>query len=98
MQDVRERLRQRLEAEYGVDEAGILMDRPPGGWSDLVTNESLDQRLIALRSEFDAKLDALRFELVATMEREIRAQTWRLITAMAFFVTLMGGYFAVARP
>jgi hypothetical protein len=91
MQEVRERLRQRLESEYGVDEAGILMDRPPGGWSDLVTNESLN-----------AKLDAVRFEVIATMEREIRAQTWRLLTVQvtttASFAALVGVFIAVARP
>jgi hypothetical protein len=34
----------RLEELVGVSGADILLDRPPGGWSDLVTNESLDQR------------------------------------------------------
>ncbi len=70
-----------------MDEAAILMDRPPGGWSDLLTNEVLN-----------AKLDALRFELVATMEREIRTATWRLITAMASFAAVIGVFIAVARP
>ena len=60
------------------EEASILMDRPPGGWNDLVTNQMLD-----------AKLDALRFELVAVMERGLRAQTWRLTTALLATVTLM---------
>ena len=58
------------------------MDRPPGGWNDLVTNQMLD-----------AKLDALRFELIATMERGFRAQTWRIVgstfVAFGLFATLM---------
>jgi hypothetical protein len=47
------------------------MDRPPGGWNDLVTNQMLD-----------AKLSALEHKLVATLERGFRTQTWRLLTAM----------------
>jgi hypothetical protein len=35
--DVRIRLRQKLEAAFGAEEASFLMDRPPGGWNDLVT-------------------------------------------------------------
>ena len=77
-EDVRVRLRAKLESTFGSEEASILMDRPPGGWNDLVTNQMLD-----------AKLDALRFELVATMERGFRAQTWRLTTALLATVTLM---------
>ena len=77
-EDVRLRLRAKLESTFGSEEASILMDRPPGGWNDLVTNQMLD-----------AKLDALRFELVATMERGFRAQTWRLTTALLATVTLM---------
>jgi hypothetical protein len=44
----------------------------------------------------------LRFELVATMEREIRAQTRRLltvhVTTTASFAALVGAFIAVARP
>ncbi len=42
------------------------MDRPPGGWSDLVTNQVLD-----------AKLDALEHRLVsvrATLRPELRTE------------------------
>ena len=74
-EDVRVRLRTKLEAAYGAEEASYLMDRPPGGWNDLVTNQVLD-----------AKLDALRYELVATMERGFKTQTWRLMGAI--FVAL----------
>ena len=45
VEEARERLRQQLEEDYGVEGAGILMDRPPGGWSDLVTKDYLDARL-----------------------------------------------------
>ena len=39
--------------------ADILLDRPPGGWSDLVTNQSLDLRFAAFEERVDRKLDAL---------------------------------------
>ena len=71
IEEVRVRLRTKLKAAFGAEEASILMDRPPGGWNDLVTNQVLE-----------ARLDALKFELVATMERGFRVQTWRLLGAM----------------
>jgi hypothetical protein len=69
--DVRVRLRQKLEAAFGAEEASILMDRPPGGWNDLVTNQMLD-----------AKLTAMEHRLIATMEREFKNQTWKLLSAV----------------
>ena len=57
--EVSTRLRARLEEEYGVDEAAILMDRPPGGWNDFVTNASLHRELSALEGRIDLKLEAL---------------------------------------
>ena len=82
IEDARVRLRTKLESAFGAEEASILMDRPPGGWNDLVTNHVLD-----------AKLEALRFELIATMERGFRAQTWRLVAsnfvAFGLFATLV---------
>lgn len=81
MEDVRVRLRTKLESAFGAEEASILLDRPPGGWNDLVTNQVLD-----------AKVDALEHRLIATMEREFRAQTWRLtgatFVAFGLFATL----------
>jgi hypothetical protein len=70
-EDVRVRLRTKLEKAFGAEEASILMDRPPGGWNDLVTNQMLE-----------ARLAALEHKLVATMERGFRNQTWRLLGAM----------------
>jgi len=63
--DVRTRLRARLEQEYGVDEASVLMDRPPGGWGDLVTHESLHRELTAMESRMDLKLEALEARIDA---------------------------------
>ena len=49
--DVRVRLRRKLEEAFGAEEASILMDRPPGGWTDLVTNQTFDLKMDALRAE-----------------------------------------------
>lgn len=77
--EVRIRLRRKLEEMLGVDEADLLMDRPPGGWSDLVTQASLDRTL-------DLRLAALQHELAGTFHREMTLQTWRLIGAMTALV------------
>lgn len=90
VEEISARLRARLQQEYGMDEANILMDRPPGGWGDLVTNRSLDERLAEFAATLDAKLDAKldhRFEvfehkLAAWMEREFRAQTRYMVTTI----------------
>jgi hypothetical protein len=56
-------LRTRLEELVGVSGAEILMDRPPGGWSDLVTTHTLDLRFAAFEERADRKLDALEARL-----------------------------------
>ncbi len=56
-------LRTRLEELVGMSGAEILMDRPPGGWSDLVTNHTLDLRFTASEERFDRKLDTLAANL-----------------------------------
>jgi hypothetical protein len=70
--DVRQRIRIKLEQLLGPEEASWLMDRPPRGWSDLVTNETLGLKLDALRSGFHADLERLS----ASVDRRLRAQTW----------------------
>ena len=93
IEDVRVRLRTKLESAFGAEEASILMDRPPGGWNDLVTNQVLDAKFDALRFELVAQMADLRGELIATMERGFRAQTWRLagstFVAFGLFATLV---------
>ena len=42
-----------------MEEASILMDRPPGGWSDLVTNQTLDLKIDVLRSDLRAEMSLL---------------------------------------
>jgi hypothetical protein len=104
----RMRLRTRLEELVGMSGAEYLMDRPAGGWSDLVTNHTLDLRFAASEERFDRKLDALdarmerrfdaidhrfdRFEheLLAQVDRRLRAQSWvtisTIIAALAVIV------------
>ena len=96
VEDVRVRLRRQLEDAFGVEEASILMDRPPGGWSDLVTNQTLDLKVDILRSdmsqlrtELRAEIGDLRSELKvdmanlsASVDRRLRAQTWMMMTTM----------------
>jgi hypothetical protein len=77
-EDVHVRSRTKREAAFGAEEASMLMDRPPGGWNDLATTQV-----------FEAKLDAVRHELVATMERGFTTQSWRLTTALIASITLM---------
>ena len=95
--EVRLRLRRKLEEAFGVEEAALLMDRPPGGWGDLATRRDLE----ALEVRFDLKLDALEHKLIATMEAGFRSQTWRLITtliaAMGVQTAVMAALITVAR-
>ena len=108
-EEVRTRLRRRLAEEYGMDEADLLLDRPPGGWDDLVTKDWLHLELGALEARMDARFAAIdaRFAVFdvrfAAMEerlgsserafgtiesrldeiaRELRSQTWRLVTVL----------------
>jgi len=46
-----------------VSGAEILMDRPPGGWGELVTNHTLDLRFTVSEERFDRKLDSLESRL-----------------------------------
>ena len=58
-QPVQLRLRRKLEELVGVEEADLLMDRPPGGWSSLVTKDWLDERLTHERELLDERFRGL---------------------------------------
>ncbi|MGH9027638.1 MAG: hypothetical protein ACRDWD_16210 [Acidimicrobiia bacterium] len=108
VEEVRVRLRRKLEGAFGAEEASYLMDRPPGGWSDLVTNPILDAKFVAVDHRFDAvehrfdarfdvfdaKLDALENRVLAAVDRRLRAQTW---VSTSTLVTGLGLAFAIAR-
>jgi hypothetical protein len=84
VEEVRARLRRQLEETYGVEGAAILMDRPPGGWNDLVTNQTLDLKLDTLEYKIHAELAALS----ASVNRRLRAQTWITTTTLIAGLTL----------
>ena len=93
-----------------MDEADLLLDRPPGGWDDLVTKEWLHLELGVVNARLDA-IDS-RFtrleERVGSLEgrfdkldarlddiaRQLRSQTWKLVTVL---VAGMGIAIGVAR-
>ena len=68
------------------------MDRPPGGWSALVTKDHLRLELAAMESRIDGKFDALRAEI----ERGFRDQAWRMLGAFVAFAAVLGGVFTAA--
>jgi len=95
--EVRERLRQQLEEDYGVEGASYLLDRPPGGWSDLVTKDYLDARLEALENKLRVEIAGVRTEVadvraaLADLRTEIKHQTismlrWLVPTVFAAIV------------
>jgi hypothetical protein len=69
-EEVRVRLRRRLVEEYGVEEADMLLDHPPGGWGELVTRDWLQLVLDARFATMGQSIDA-RF---ATMGQSIDAR------------------------
>jgi hypothetical protein len=95
------RVRRTLEEKLGVEEASYLMDRPVGGWSELVTNHTLDLKFEALDHRFEAldhRFEALESRLLAEMDRRFTEQTWKLlsavIAAMALMSAIFGGFLA----
>ena len=71
-----------------VEEDSYLTDRPPGGWSELVTTPVLDAHLVALRHEIVAQMH----REFAALHRELRDQTWRL-TTVVIAAMVMGALF-----
>ncbi len=84
--EVRMRLRRKLEEAFGMEEADMLMDRPAGGWGDVVTNasirptfdgidhrfEAIDRRFEAIDRRFDG---SIRYEhKIDTLRFELRSE------------------------
>ena len=70
--EARLRLRRELEEAFGAEEASILLDRPPGGWCDLVTQPMLAREMDALRAELRGEMAELRGGIRTDMA-ELRA-------------------------
>jgi hypothetical protein len=91
VEEVAARLRQKLVEAYGAEEASWLMDRPPGGWTDLVTNQTLDLKLDALRAdvraEFAENREAME-RLSSSVDRRLRNQTWISTTTLIAGLTI----------
>ena len=71
------RIRQVLEERLGMEVASYLMDRPPGGWSNLVTTDVLDLRLDLLRREVREEFALVRGEVreeFALVRGEVREE------------------------
>jgi hypothetical protein len=70
-----------------------------------VTRDAMRQEFDRFEARFEEKLDlkleAVRFDITAQMERGFREQTWRLMTAtisaMALLVAAMGAFVALSR-
>jgi hypothetical protein len=77
VENIREQVRATLEGLMSAEEASYLMDRPPGGWSDLVTKDYLDAKLDALRGELRTEIAGVRTELA-----DLRGQFERQTTSM----------------
>ena len=83
IEEQRSRVRRSLEEKLGVEEASYLMDRPPGGWSELVTNRTLDASIATLRHELRADIAAMEARLA-----------WKLVSAVIAGMAVMGALFA----
>ncbi len=95
------RVRRSLEEKLGVEEASYLMDRPAGGWSELVTNHTLDlkfavvdERFVSLEQRIDMSIAALRSELMGYMDQRFADLAWRVITAVIAGMAVMAAVFA----
>jgi hypothetical protein len=79
--ELRTRLRQKLEVAYGMEEAAMLMDRPPG---DLVTNAALTAFRYELMAEMHREFREQTWRLMTAM----LAAMGTLVGAMGIFVAL----------
>jgi hypothetical protein len=93
VEEVRMRLRRKLEGMLGEDEAAMLMDRPPGGWSDLVTNQTLNAILDARFDALDHRFESFKRELKSEMDKGFRDQTWKMVTAFLTTQSVVIGVF-----
>jgi hypothetical protein len=79
----------------GEDEGITLMELlPPVGWADVATKHDV----LHLETALGARIDAQKHEIMATMDRELRSQTWKLFgLSAATMGAFTGALVAVAR-
>jgi hypothetical protein len=88
-------LAEAAERLLGDDEGITLMELlPPVGWADVATRHDL----VHLETTLGARIDAQVHEIAATMERELRSQTWKLFGLYAATTgAFIGALVAVAK-
>ena len=98
----RHELYRRLEEVLGPDAATTLIEHlPPVGWADVATRHDLaglEQRMDLRFERVEERIKAGMFELRATFEHELRAQTSTMVFAVVGVVLTMAALaFALAR-
>lgn len=80
-----------------MEEADLLLDRPPGGWTELVTKDWLRLELSVMESRFDvvdSKFDAVnvRFDAVDQRFDSLEARMGSFEARMGSFEARMGSF------
>ena len=103
--DERSRLQlaEALKRVLGDDEGIMLMELlPPVGWADVATKHDLLQLEARMDLRFEAfehRFEASEHKVVATMERELRSQTWKLFAVNAALMgAMLGTIIGVGKP
>ena len=76
-------LHSRIREVLGNREGDILMEHlPPAGWSHLATKDDVTNGLALMKAELRQEMAEMKSELLVTMERGFRAQTWKMVVAI----------------
>ncbi len=96
VEEARISLRTQLEEQFGVMESSILLDRPPGGWSDLATNQAVDALKVGIDRRFDEvdrRFDALEagidLRVTSAVNRAVASQTRWLFGAIIAVIPIL---------